>query len=379
MLPRLKTLFSLLKETFDEWNEDKAPRLAAALAYYTAFSIAPLLIVAIAIAGLFFGEEAVRGQVSQQISGAVGTQAAGAIEEMLVNFNQPQAGTLAAVIGVITLLLGAAGLFGQLQDALNTIWEVAPKPGGGILLMLRQRFISFTMVLGIGFLLLVSLVISAGVTLAGNLVARFLPEQELVLQLVNLLLSFGIITLLFALIYKILPDVEIAWRDVWLGAAVTSLLFNVGKFLIGLYLGSSTVGSAYGAAGSFVVLLIWVNYSAQILLFGAEFTQVFARRFGSKIQPSANAVALSESERVRQGMPHRDHLESIAGIRGDNPQARQVMAERTRLTPATASTTAPVAANPPSSNLGGIVLGICAALATFLVGMLIASDQSRAR
>ncbi len=373
-MSRLKTIFSLLRTTFQEWNEDKAPRLAAALAYYTAFSIAPLLIVAISIAGLVFGEEAVQGRIRYQIDGLVGSQAAGAIQEMLVNFNRPEAGTIATIIGLITLLLGAAGLFGQLQDALNTIWEVAPKPGGGILTMLRQRFISFTMVLGIGFLLMVSLVISALVTVIGDVFARYVPGQDFLLQAINFIISFAIITLLFALIYKILPDVKIAWRDVWLGAAVTSLLFVIGKLLIGLYLGNSTIGSAYGAAGSFVVLLVWIYYSAQVLLFGAEFTQVYARQHGSWVEPADNAVQVTEAERIKQGIPRQRPVDTLAGMKADNPQARRVMAEQQRLTP-------PAAPLAPASqgNLGKVVLGVCAALATFLVGMMIGSDQSRTK
>lgn len=372
-MSRLKTIFGLLRKTFEEWNEDKAPRLAAALAYYTAFSIAPLLIVAISIAGLVYGEEAVQGQIRYQIDGLVGSQAAGAIQEMLVNFHRADSGIIASVIGLVTLFLGAAGLFGQLQDALNTIWEVAPKPGGGILSMLRQRFISFTMVLGIGFMLLVSLVLSAMISLLGNFIFRFIPQQEFLLQLINFVLSFGIITVLFALIYKILPDAKIAWRDVWLGAAVTSLLFAVGKLLLGLYLGNSSTASAYGAAGSFVVLLVWIYYSAQILLFGAEFTQVYARMYGSKIVPSENAVSLREEDRVRQGIPRKEQVETLAGMRTDNPQARRVMAEQQRLTP----TPAAAPDTMPSSNLGTVVLGICVALATFIVGMLIGTDQKR--
>ena len=239
-MPRLKLLFRLLKETFQEWNEDKAPRLAAALAYYTAFSLAPLLIVVISIAGLVYGEDAVRGQLQYQIQGVVGVQAAGAIQEMIANFHQPNSSTLATVIGLITLLLGAAGVFGQLQDALDTVWEVAPKPGRGLLTTIRQRFISFTMVLGIGFLLLVSLVISAAVSAVGSVISVSIPQSAFLLQAINVVISFGVITLLFAAIYKVLPDVRIGWRDVWLGAAVTALLFTIGKFLLGLYLGSSS-------------------------------------------------------------------------------------------------------------------------------------------
>jgi membrane protein len=229
-------------------------------------------------------------------------------------------------------------------------------------------------VLGIAFLLLVSLVISAAVAYIGDIFFRFFPQQEFLLQAINFVVSFGIITVLFALIYKILPDVKIAWRDVWLGAAVTSLLFVIGKLLIGLYLGNSTIGSAYGAAGSFVVLLVWIYYSAQILLFGAEFTQVYARQYGSWVEPSENAVKLTEADRIKQGIPRRQHVETLAGMRADNPQARRVMAEHQRLTPG-------VEATPPASNsnLGTVVLGVCAALATFLVGMLIGSDQKSAK
>jgi len=298
----LKTLFSLLKETFDEWNNDRAPRLAAALAYYTAFSIAPLLIIVIAVAGLAFGQEAVRGRLDNQIQGLVGRQAADTIQEIVANVSQPQTSFLASLVSIITLILGAIGLFGQLQDALDTVWGVTPRTGQGIVEIIRQRFASFTMVLGIAFLLLVSLVISAILSALSDFTHQLLPGAEVILQIANVLISFLVITLLFAMIYKILPDVQIAWRDVWLGAMVTALLFTVGKFLIGLYLGNSSVASTYGAAGSFVVLLLWVYYSAQILLFGAEFTQVYARRYGSKIIPAKNAVPVTTEARAEQGM-----------------------------------------------------------------------------
>ncbi|MCC6803673.1 MAG: YihY/virulence factor BrkB family protein [Anaerolineae bacterium] len=367
----LKVIFRLLKDTFSEWNEDKAPRLAAALAYYTAFSIAPLLIIVVSIAGIVFGDDAVQGHIQLQIQGLVGRQAAGAIQEMLVNFHRPDTGIIATLIGLVTLLLGAAGLFGQLQDALDTIWEVAPKPGQGILSIIRQRFISFTMVLGIGFLLLVSLVVSAAASAVGNLVTVQVAPPQFVLQLINFVISFGVITLLFSVIYKVLPDAQISWRDVWMGAAVTSLLFNIGKLLIGLYLGNSTIGTAYGAAGSFVVLLLWINYSAQILLFGAEFTQVYARTYGSRIIPSENAVKLSETDRIRQGIPRTKTVQKLAAPRTDTPEARQTMVEHQRLTP--------FEEPPPEPRLGMIVLGICAAVATFVLGMLISSDQKSTR
>ena len=368
-MSRLKTIFNLLKETFSEWNEDKAPRLAAALAYYTAFSLAPLLVVVISIAGLIYGKEAVQGQVQYQIQGAVGSQAASAIQDMLANFSHPSSGIIATVLGVVTLVLGAAGLFGQLQDALNTIWEVTPKPGQGILAMIRQRFLSFSMVLGICFVLLVSLLLSAVVSALGNVIAVHIPQQETLLQIINLVISFGVITVLFAAIYKVLPDVKISWKDVWMGAAVTALLFTIGKYALGLYLGQSSVSSSYGAAGSFVLLLLWIYYSAQILLFGAEFTQVYARTYGSKIEPSRNAIRLTEHDRIHQGIPHNETK---------NAAATKAGVAVTKTASSSGSGTVPLLPAGevvPESHLGAVILGICAALATFIVGMLIGTDQ----
>ena len=300
----VRTVFDLFRTTFNEWNEDKAPRLAAALAYYTAFSIAPLLVIIIAVVGLVFGQEAARGQIVQQIQNEVGRDTAEVIQTMIESANSEAAGIVATVIGLVTVTLGAAGFFGQLQDALNTIWEVKPKPGRGIKDIIRERFLSFTMVLGIGFLLLVSLVISAVLSALHNFVVGLLPQAQFLTQLLNFVLSFGIVTLLFAMIYKVLPDVDLAWKDVIIGAAITALLFTIGKFLLSLYLGNSGVASSYGVAGSFVVLLLWVYYSAQILLFGAEFTQVYARRHGSLfIQPTGNAVAVTNQDRAQEGTP----------------------------------------------------------------------------
>jgi membrane protein len=285
----VRGLWHLLKTTGSKWNDDKAPRLGAALAYYTVFSLAPLLVIIIGIAGLVFGKQAAEGAIVQQISGLVGGQSAAAIQTMLANARTPSSGGLAAIIGVVTLLVGASGLFGQLQDALNTIWGVEPKPGRGVLGMLKDRFVSFVALLGTAFLLLVSLVVSAAIAAAGTVFKALLPAPEAVLHLINLLVSLTVITGLFAMMFKVLPDVKIAWRDVWLGAAVTALLFAVGKYAIALYLGKSDVGSAYGAAGSLVIILVWVYYSAQILLFGAEFTAVYANEHGSRIVPADNA------------------------------------------------------------------------------------------
>ncbi|GAB4196408.1 MAG: YihY/virulence factor BrkB family protein [Coleofasciculaceae cyanobacterium] len=307
-----KVIVELLKETFREWQEDKASRLAAALAYYTAFSIAPLLIIAIAIAAVVFGEEAARGGIEEQLRGLIGQQGAEAVEEMINNSNKPAEGTIATIISVVLLLFGASGVFGQLQDSLNTIWEVAPKPGRGVMGFIKDRFLSFAMVLGIGFLLLVSLVLSAVLAGLSNFLGDMMPGLSFLWGILNFLISFGVITLLFALIYRVLPDAKIAWGDVWFGAIITALLFTIGKSLIGLYLGNSSVGSTYGAAGSFVVFLLWVNYSAQILFFGAEFTQVYANKYGSRIVPAKNAVRLTEEDRIQQGIPRSQHLEAIA-------------------------------------------------------------------
>lgn len=298
----LKTVFNLFKETFQEWNEDKAPRLAAALAYYTIFSIAPFLIVVIAIAGLAFGQEAVQGRLDEQIQGLVGREGADMIQQLIQNVRQPSENILATVIGIITLLLGAGGVFGQLQDALNTVWGITPKPGRGIWGMIKDRFLSFTMVLGVGFLLLVSLVISTIISTMNTYALALLPGSDVIMQIINFFVSFGVITLLFALMYRYVPDVDIRWRDVWVGAAFTALLFVIGKTLLGYYLGNSGVLSTYGAAGSIIIILLWIFYSAQILLFGAEFTQVYAQKYGAHIKPADNAVAVTAEARAQQGM-----------------------------------------------------------------------------
>jgi membrane protein len=297
---RLQNLWSLLKETVKEWQEDKVPMLAAALAYYTMFSIAPLLIIVIAIAGLAFGEDAVRGQLDDQIRGLVGTDGAEAIQGMIANAYQPKAGLIATVVSIVTLVLGASGVFAQLQEALNIIWEVPPPDKGGVKTMVKQRAQSFAMILVIGFLLLVSLVVSATLSTLGNFFGDLLPGWALIWQIVNFAVSFTVITILFGLIYRVLPDERVPWSDVWHGAIVTSLLFTIGKWLIGLYLGNSSVGSAYGAAGSLVVVLVWIYYSAQILLFGAEFTQVYSKNHGSRWRRSQAALPDAKSSEPTQ-------------------------------------------------------------------------------
>jgi membrane protein len=291
----IKAVWQLLTETFHQWNEDKPFQLAAALSYYTVFSLAPLLIIAIAVAGLVFGREATQSQIMNTMQGLVGPQGAQAIQAMIQNASTPNSGLFATIVGLVTLLLGAGGVVGQLQDSLNTIWGVVPKPDLGFKGQLRTRFISFAMVLGIGFLLLVSLVVSAGLTAFLQFVGGASVGESIVWHGVEMLVSFGFTTLLFALIYKVLPDVYMAWKDVWIGAAMTSLLFTLGKFLIGLYLGKSSVTSAYGAAGSFVVILLWVYYSSLVFFFGAEFTQAYATRYGAGFTPDAHAIAVTKN------------------------------------------------------------------------------------
>ncbi len=264
--PLMRKYFTLLKKAWGEFTEDKAQRLAAGLAYYTLFSIAPLLLIAIAIAGLVFGKSQAQAQIIGQIRMVMGDAGGKAIEEMLVSAAKPKTGTFAIVIGAVTLLFGAAGVFGQLKDALNTIWNLPEKKGGGFMRLLKERFLSFAMVLGVAFLLLVSLVIDAALS----------AISSTLWQPIQLLVSFAVVTVLFAFIFRFLPDTRPEWRDVWSGAAFTSLLFVLGKFALGLYLGKSAVGSSYGAAGSLVVMLVWIYWSANILFFGAEFTQVHA-------------------------------------------------------------------------------------------------------
>jgi membrane protein len=279
----LRLGWTLLKASFSEWLEDKAPRLGAALAYYTAFSLSPLLIIVIAVAGLAFGQEAAEGQIIAQMESLVGEDGAKAIAAMIQNARKPSSGIIAGVVGLATLLIGATGVFGELRDALNTIWEVQPKPSRGLIGLLKDRFLSFTMVLGVGFLLLVSLSVNAGLAAMGSFLGGMLPGLAVLGQIVNFVVSFSVIGLLFAMIYRYLPDLKIPWRHVWIGAVLTAVLFEIGKFLIGFYLGNSSVTSAYGAASSLAIILIWIYYSAQIFLLGAEFTQVYAKHHESRL------------------------------------------------------------------------------------------------
>lgn len=287
-----KGTVGLVKDTASKWIDDKAPRLAASLACYTLLSLTPLLIFAVSVAGLIFGEAAARGQIAGQLSGLVGEQGASAVQAILANAKTPSSGIIGTVLGIALALFGASGVFGELQGALDVIWGVDSKPGRGVKGFLRDRFFSFTLVLGVAFLLLVSLVVSAGLTATGSYLSHTLPGGEVVWQVLNLLIALAVTMFLFALLFKVVPDVTVRWRDVWVGAAVTSVLFSLGKFLIGLYVGRSGVASPFGAAGSVVAVVVWVYYSAQILFFGAELTSVWARRHGAHIVPTANAVAV---------------------------------------------------------------------------------------
>jgi membrane protein len=295
-----KSLWSLTKESASQWSDDFAPSMGAALAYYTIFSIAPLIIIAIAVAGFFFGADAARGEIFAQIRGLVGDQGAAAIEAAVKSANQTGGGTFAAIAGVVTLLIGATSVFGELQSDLDRIWD-SPKPEkSGIWGMLRGRLLSFGMVLGIGFLLLVSLVLSAALSALGHFWNGWFPGWEVLLQGINFVIGFLVVTGLFGMIYKFLPRCDIGWTDVWIGAAVTSLLFSIGKLLIGLYLGKSSVASSFGAAGSLVIVLLWVYYSAQIFLLGAEFTRTYSYRHGSrrgKTKPATQDVPRAGSEK----------------------------------------------------------------------------------
>lgn len=292
---RLRSIGALLRETVTQWSDDQAMRLAASLALYTVLSVAPLLVVSISVAGLVLGEEAARGQISREIGGVVGPQAGSAIEALVANARTPSAGIIGSIVGIAVLLFGASGVFGELQSALNQIWNVKPKPGRGIRGVLRDRFFSFSMVMGVAFLLLVSLVVSATLALLAERFSWVVPWPAL-WQALNYVVALGVTALLFSLTFKVVPDAKIAWSDVWVGGLVTALLFTVGKGLLAWYVGRSSTVSPFGAAGSLVALVVWIYYSAQILFLGAEFTQVYASRFGSAIVPSENAVPADAAE-----------------------------------------------------------------------------------
>ena len=284
----LQGIKGLLAQTWEEWQKDEATRIGAALAYYTTFSMAPLLVVATSVAGLVYGKEAAQGEVTKQLSNMLGERGAEQVQTMLANASSQDGGVVATIVGTVAVLIGCGTVFVELQAALNRMWETPKKESaGGILGWLKLRGLSFGLVLVIGFLLLVSLMVSAALAGAGEALGARVELPGPVLSVINFLVSTTVITGLFTLLYKVLPDQKIPWSDVWVGGLVTALLFSLGKTLIGLYLGQSSVASTYGAAGSLAVVLIWIYYSAQLVLFGAEFTQVYANRHGSRSKARA--------------------------------------------------------------------------------------------
>jgi membrane protein len=315
---KLKNGFNLFKDTASEWSEDNAMRLGASIAYYTAFSLAPLIVIAIAIAGFFFGAEAAQGEISSTMEGLVGKTGADAVESMVKGAQQKkEGGVLATVLGIATLLFGASGVFVELKSSLNEIWDVETKSGTGVWGWMRTRFLSFAMVFAIAFLLLVSLMVTAMLSAVGGWMESALPGGEALWQIVNMVISFAVVAGLFALLFKYLPEIEVGWRDVLIGAVVTAALFTIGKYGLGVYLGKGSVGSVYGAAGSLAIVLLWVYYSALIFLFGAEFTQVYARRHGShakeedqpirgEVQPELSPAGTPRL--VRRGGPERPRV-----------------------------------------------------------------------
>ncbi len=290
----MKQILSLLKETVSEWKDDKAMRLSAALAFYSVFSMAPLLIIAIAIAGAVFGQDAASGAIQEQLAGSIGEESAGTVQDMIKAAHKEDSSWLMTVVGAVVLLVTASGVFAQLKDAMNTVWDLEVKPDVGIKVLVKARLLALSMVLVIGFLLLISLVLSSVMVAATDWLTSILPVPAIVAQVAQQLVTVGVVTLLFAMIFKVLPDADVEWRDVWIGAFITACLFGVGKFLLALYLGREGAASAYGAAGALVLLLSWVYYSANILLLGAEFTQVYARRRGRRIEPTDIAMRVDD-------------------------------------------------------------------------------------
>jgi membrane protein len=308
----------MVKTAGAAWVADYAPSMGAALAYYSVFSLAPLLLIVISVAGLVFGEEAVRGEVFAQLQGLLGSDAAQAVQGLLSSVSQTDEGILGTVIGLVLLLIGATTVFGELQDALDRIWRAPARDrSGGLWGLVRARLLSFGMILGIAFLLMVSLVFSAAVAALGKWWSGAFGSWELVAQGVNLVVGFLMTTAVFAMIYKFMPRVKVQWRDVWLGAAVTSVLFTIGRFLIGLYIGKSGIASGFGAAGSLIVVFVWVYYSAQIFLIGAEFTWVYAKTFGSM-----RHSATSPEEKTTALIPATDGLPAVPSVAPDASVAR---------------------------------------------------------
>ena len=300
----IATIWGLIRDTIKSWNDDKAPRLAAALSYYAIFSLAPLLVLIIAIASFFIGNNNdIRAQILNQVGLLVGAKGAEIVDTLITNSSHPRSGLIATIIGVVTLFLGATGIFSQLQDALNTIWKVKPREGRPILHIIADRAQSFAMVLGLTFLMLISVVINTAISVVGGYFTNLIGGGGFITPVVEYAFSIVLITVIFAAIFKVLPDVQLKWRDVWVGALFTAVLFIIGQILISLYLSRQATSSIYGAAGSLIILLLWIYYSSQILFIGAEFTKVYASFRGTKVAPTENARPATPDERVREGLP----------------------------------------------------------------------------
>jgi membrane protein len=290
----LRATGSLIRQTFQEWNNDNGPRLGAALSYYTVFSMAPLLLLVIAIAGLAFGRAAAEGRIFTELSGLLGPDAARLVQLAVAKANKPRGGLIGAAIGAVVLLGGATGVVVELQGAINTVWKLVPKSNRGVWRLVRTRLLSLGMVLALGFLLLVSLAVSAGLAALSGWLRKFIGDAVLIGWVLDGVIALAAISTLLAVLYKFLPDARVAWRDVWVGAIATAFMFLLGKYLIGLYVAKASVASAFGAAGSLAALLVWVYYSAQIVLLGAELTRLYANRFGAKVRPSDEALPAEE-------------------------------------------------------------------------------------
>lgn len=292
--------FRILKDTFQSFLDDRALKFSASLSYYTIFSLAPLLLLMISLAGVFFGREAIQGQVFGEINGLIGNEAAAQIQDIIKNMELSGKTTMAAIIGGITLLIGATSVFGEIQDSINIIWRVKAKPKRSWLKFITDRLLSSSLIVGLGFLLIVSLMINGALLALSTWLKNYFPDVTLIIfQIGNVVISFIVIMTLFGVIFKVLPDAKIAWKDVRAGAFFTACLFLLGRFLIGLYIEASNTGSAYGAAGSLIVILVWVYYTAAILYFGAEFTRVYAEYTGARIEPADYAVYVEQQEKER--------------------------------------------------------------------------------
>jgi membrane protein len=346
-----KTLFQVLKNAGKGFMEHKVFKLSASLAYYTVFSLGPLLIVIIFVASIFLGQEAVEGSIYRQLDSFVGAEAAKQMQDIVKNAAISDKGTIAAIIGIVTLLVAATTVFGELQDSLNTIWSLKAKPSAGIWKLVLDRLLSFGLIVSLGFILLVSLGVTAIIeSIGGRLKASFPDASVVVMYIINLILTIGITTLLFAVIFKVLPDGKLKWKDVWAGAIATSVLFLIGKFAISFYIGQSDIGSTYGAAGSLVVILLWVYYSSVILYFGAEFTKAYTFKMGHEIKPSDFAVVASTVE-VEGGKESVQQHERKKGSQASKaiPEATPPSTRRDR--PAPAYSMAPIIYNEDPAEL----------------------------